>query len=476
MVMVYAITATAQNTEFTIHDNGLIYNEQTMARLGHIVDSLNLRFKTCQPQNYQSLEQGFATVVYLERDVRDAKQAMADDMPLETFLERFRHAKHHREWIIKFRYTDYRGNKIIEYASLPLRNDHHLSIRVTDSRANDKRNGWIFEEEYDGTLAALYLEDLQATSIPGQYAQLIQYVDCMIDTTARIYLGNDKEREIRQLPANSKITQYLNFATDFDGEPQRLDIDWDSPFAQAQYNKYEREYQQWNNKRLAWVDGKMKTGDYYKSLLMAAMDEAVETGLGDEMLEFYVERYRSPTEALKMKRLRQPVGSCSMDRRPRLHAQSICRLAAETTQWDIFLRAHLDIMNDNFERVSDGSYAWEGRGTYLKELEELDINSLDLLIGTSLRSSNVSRNHYFGDIGRVGRALSETSEKEELEHRLLSMVEDASLDLYNRLLIAYVFDNYNNNLQDDVRKKENAIRFRKAAATLPNGIEKSFQK
>lgn len=298
----------------------------------------------------------------------------------------------------------------------------------------------------------------------------------MIDTTAQIYLTDEKQRRVDELPPTSKTTQYLRFANDFKGEPKMPDIDWDSPFAEARLNKYTREHQQWNNARLAWLDEKMKNGHYYKSLLAEAAEEAIERGAGDGALEFYVERYLSPAQALKMKRLRQPVGMCSMDLTPRLHAQNICRLAAETTQWDIFLRAHLDIMNDNFERATDGSYAWAGRGTYLKELEALDINALDLLIGTTLRTSNASDKHYFGDIGRVGRALSESAHPDELELRLLSMIEDEDLDLYNRLLMAYLFDNYNHHLKDDVRKDENTTRFRTAVASLPDGIASSFEK
>jgi hypothetical protein len=475
LAIVYALTLTGQNTEFTIHDNGLIYDEQTMARLGHIVDSLNVRFQTCEPKDYQSLEQGFATVVLVEKDVARAKKAINDGIHLETFLQQFPHAKHRREWIVKSRYSDYRDNKVLAYASLPLRHGDDFRIQRPDRRANDRTRGWLFEEQ-QGTLVAFYIENVQSSPIPGEYAQLIQYVDCMIDTTAQLYLTDHKHREFRELPPDSKITQYLKFAEDFKGEPKMPQVEWDSPSAEAQYNKYSREHEQWNNKRLAWLDEKMRTGDGYRVLLTEAADEAVENGTGNELLEFYVERYLSPQKALKMKRLRQPVGLCSMDQRPRFHAQSICRLAAETTQWDIFLRAHLDIMNDNFERRSDGSYAWERRGTYLRELEELDINAPDLLIGTGLRAENVGDNHYFGDIGRLGRALSETRQKEALEHRLLQMIEDKDLDLYNRLMMAYLFENYNYHLQDETRKKSNTIRFRDAIVTMPEQIGKSFEK
>ena len=78
------------------------------------------------------------------------------------------------------------------------------------------------------------------------------------------------------------------------------------------------------------------------------------------------------------------VGSCSMDSSPREHAINIAMLSAETTDWSVFLRAHLDIMNDRFDRVSDGSYAWKDRNTYIKELEQLDINVSDLIFGKSL--------------------------------------------------------------------------------------------
>lgn len=105
-------------------------------------------------------------------------------------------------------------------------------------------------------------------------------------------------------------------------------------------------------------------------------------------------------------------------------------------------------MNDRFERVSDGSYAWAGRKTYLKELEALDIPAVDLLIGTCLRVDNVSELHYWGAIGRVGRALADAEDKATLEQRLLTMVKDETLDPYNRLLFAYLVNNYAQNLDD----------------------------
>ncbi|MBK7503592.1 MAG: hypothetical protein IPI52_00240, partial [Bacteroidetes bacterium] len=80
------------------------------------------------------------------------------------------------------------------------------------------------------------------------------------------------------------------------------------------------------------------------------------------------------------------VGGCSQDSRPREHAINIAMLSAEVTNWEVFLKSHLDIMNDRFDRMSDGSYAYAQRKTYIKELEELDINVLAFINWNFIKS------------------------------------------------------------------------------------------
>ncbi len=117
-----------------------------------------------------------------------------------------------------------------------------------------------------------------------------------------------------------------------------------------------------------------------------------------------------------------------MDQAPRWHAMDICRLAAETNQWDVFPRSHLDIMNDRFDRNSDGNWAWRARQTYLKELKKLDINVVDLLLGTCLVVQNVDKKHYWGSAARIGRALADASDPADVERRLLEAMRDEKLD------------------------------------------------
>jgi hypothetical protein len=467
--------ASAQETEFAIHNNGLIYDEQTMGRLSHIVDSMHIRFRNCEPHEYKALAQGPATYFRLKKNLPQAREAMDDNITVEAFLERFPEATTERPpWILKEVYKNYNGVRSVQYASLPLRNKNVFRFDIQYQPSQDKIKGWVYEEDEHG-LAAMYL-DLEEKPLPFGYAHLVQYVDCMIDSTVALYLDREAVFDRKGHASGTKAAEFLSFANNFEGRPPEPDIDWHkAKEAEQEYNKFIKQRAEWDSRRLLALDVKMKADPSRIDLLRSAAQEAVAGRAGNEAIEFYVERYLSPAQALQMKRLRTVIGGCSMDRRPRLHAVGICRLAAETAQWDIFLRAHLDIMNDNFSRVTDGSYAWEGRGTYLKELEALNIQATDLLLGTCLLASNTGVNHYYGDIGRTGRSLSETGNKTALENRLLAMIQDPGLDRYNRLRMAYLFDNYNYYLKDEGRKKTNRENFLKALDSLPDKIGECFR-
>jgi len=178
-------------------------------------------------------------------------------------------------------------------------------------------------------------------------------------------------------------------------------------------------------------------------------------------------------DILEEMRKTKVVGGCSMDESPRIHAINIAVLSAETTNWEVFLKAHLDIMNDKFERISDGSYAWARRETYIKELEELDINVKDLIFGISLRVENVSENHYNGNISRIGRALAESKFKNDIENEMILIIENTLLDDYNRLIAYFLFDNYIYYLKDG--KDESVNKIKKATESLPEYLKQKIK-
>ncbi len=66
----------------------------------------------------------------------------------------------------------------------------------------------------------MYVNNLKSTEIPQPYAALIQYVDCLIDTTATIFSQGHK-RAAQALPENeSKLKAFLDLAYDFEPAPE----------------------------------------------------------------------------------------------------------------------------------------------------------------------------------------------------------------------------------------------------------------
>ena len=458
-----ATTACGQYNEFKIHTNGLIYTDATMNQLGTIVDSLNLKFRSCDLAHpYFSMPQGFAH--YVDIRSKEVRKLMEAGLSFEEFEKKYpRNVKRKNVWITKSQSTNYKDIPYIEYESLP-GNGNELSISVKDKSSNHKTTGWLISD--DGT-DAFYLVNLQPTELPYDYARLVQYVDCMIDTTATIFFARAKGTVYERVSENSKAHEFIAWAESYPGQPEYPDYDKVENFDSA-YKVFASKFKVWDSLRLMHVDDLMKTSHYWKSVLMDARNEAFESLNSDPRLEFYVNRYLSAADALKLMRGRKVIGGCSQDQSPRYHAMNICKLAAETAQWDIFLRSHLDIMNDNFERRSDGSYAYAGRKTYLKELEELDIPAVDLLLGTTLRVQNVGKNHYFGSINRTGRALADTADKDALERRLITMMSNSELDPYNRVLLVYLFDNYAHNLDDEARKAAALETLNDVIAAMPD--------
>lgn len=169
------------------------------------------------------------------------------------------------------------------------------------------------------------------------------------------------------------------------------------------------------------------------------------------------------------------VGYCSQDTRPREHALAIATVAAHTTQWPVFLRAHLDVLNDRFARRSDGNYAYGTRQTYLKELEVLNINVPDLLLGITLRVEHPKDHHYLGSIGRLGRAVVESKDRAAIAERLLFMIQDPQLDDFNRRIAANFYWSYLHYLpEEDASLEAGIASFRVAFATLPVYLQKGL--
>jgi hypothetical protein len=423
-----------QNT-LRIYPNGLIYADTTMHKSRLIVDSPNAKFRANNVSHpYYSLPQGRAD--YVEIPSKAVLQEIKKGMSYAGFAKAHPGSIVQKDaWLVKTHYTD-QGKRLIQYYGLPAACCEEVSISLPSTAANDKNSGWVISA--DGK-AAFYIKKLETQQLPPAYARLVQYVDYVIDTTTDIYLPGAKEIVDQKVKADSKAGKFIGLVRTFPNEPMPPKDSLSEAFA-----NYPKNRRTWDSLRLLHVDQQMKTEVSWKASLSEARDEALATGNTDTELDFFIAQYLSKADALKLKRGRKVIGKSKRDLSPRYHAAEISQLAAETTQWDIFLRAHLDIMNDTgLERRSDGNLKkLAQRDTYVKELEEMNIAVVDLMIGTTLRVQKMSDNHYWGSNSRVGAALADSKEKYNVKNRLLRMIQDPALDPFNRLQAAYMFSNY----------------------------------
>jgi hypothetical protein len=393
---------TFSQSEFETYKNGLIYSENTMNKLERIVDSLNLKYKTCDlSKKFYSKNQTIGHIINIDSiNVKQAKEDMDNNISFESFALKYPNSKIQKNvLVVKYKYENYKNEEVVEFSEIHLSGYTGFEIQqVNKNNLYDKdvQGTWVYEynekSKYSNeSIRAFYFPDnFKSNIINLKYSKQIVYSDCLIDTTSTKFLNNAKSGWV-ELPKN---------------------------------------WQKMSQKK--------------KEKLLTEM------------------------------RNTQVVGGCSQDSRPRQHAINIALLSAETTNWEIFLKSHLDIMNDRFDRVSDGSYAYAQRKTYIKELEELNINVNDLLIGISLRVENPSDNHYYGSIGRLGRAISESKNKIEFENQIISMIEDNELDDYNRLLSYFLYLSYNNFLDDKTIQENNIEKLKPSIEKLPSFLKEKI--
>lgn len=465
----------AQTGEFGELNNGLIYPDTTMQQLKFIVDSLNLKFKICDlTRIYQSKPQAKANFISLIKDsVQAAKKDIEANITFDDFMKKYNKAEIEKNLlVVKYLYKNYADKDVLEFESVELNNDYGHSISFEnniDQYTGTMHGKWVYrydeKSEYgeESVKAFYFTEPLTQQPIPETYARMIQYSDCMVDTSTQIFYADAKKSYRFAEEKIYKTQSFLNYAH----EATRMPEYNERKYSGKKYNNYLEQYHLWDSLKFIRMDSLQAHDTNFTTLLNEALEEALANGGSSDEFEEYIERYYSKKTALQLKRGRIVVGSCSQDNSPRLHALNIAMLSAATVNWEIFLRSHLDIMNDRFQRVSDGSYAWARRNTYIKELEMLDIDVLNLLLGISLRIENPSTNHYYGSIGRIGRALAETNQKEVIEAKMLQIISDAQLDDFNRVLIYYLFLNYNYYLEDKGNQTANQSKLAEAVNTLP---------
>ncbi|MCA6496234.1 MAG: hypothetical protein IM558_00775 [Chitinophagaceae bacterium] len=206
------ISAYCQDGEFKVYPNGLIYSEQTMGKLSHIVDSLNLKFKTCNFNTvFFSKSQVIGHIIKVDKgSIKEAKKDMENQISFDDFLKKYPKASVQRNiLILKSKYKNYKKQDIVEIEHFDLKSDDEFSMESEDVSLYQKdfSNKWIFEHSKktsysDESLTAFYFpNNFSSVPIPQTYSQMIGYSDCLIDTTATKFKDNLKDGWV-ELPQN----------------------------------------------------------------------------------------------------------------------------------------------------------------------------------------------------------------------------------------------------------------------------------
>lgn len=426
--------------EFKEYENGLIYSPIAVSKLAEIVGVENEKFRQCDlSKTYKAHSQttGYIFKVKAGRK-KQLLKSIQNSMTLEEFKAKYAVDEGKEVLLVKTEYESYEGDSMVNL-------DIYVGYELSMKKAEWNRryvNNWIVEDMHEGVMAIYTPKKLWNRRIPFEYARQIQYAECLIDTNTRVHPekapftgARYPERGNRDYQKQFFDYVHKNFAKE---EPQFETYD--------NWEVYEFHRQNYQEELEQYVTKELSQTKKFQEYLRLAIDEALEQQNSTGLLEWYAENFISKKSALELKRSRIVVGMCSQDSSPRFHAMNIAQLSAESYSWDVFLRAHLDILNDNFRRSSDGSYAWAGRNTYIRELEVLQIDVPDLLMGITFRATNVSKNHYFGNIRRLGRAIAESEEVEQFVSKIETAVKDEQLDDYNRILMFYLYANVQYNL------------------------------
>lgn len=191
-------SAQAQSGEFAKNDNGLIYSDKAITRLRHITDSLNLKFKTCDNKTFYAVTQQQA--VYIEIEGYDAIRLKKDIESGHSFDEIAPlypdSVIAHKAIALKEIEKDYKGRDEVTIKLIfPDGDDKSIGFtRDEYLKARDFKKGWIYKfyektDYNDIYIKVCYLKDaFVAPALPEKYARLVQYSECMVDTTTTVYL------------------------------------------------------------------------------------------------------------------------------------------------------------------------------------------------------------------------------------------------------------------------------------------------
>jgi hypothetical protein len=471
-----ATIACAQTGAYTIlQPNGLLYTNGAILALGFWADSLNTAFAARKTPVYHSVGQAYYAH-YIKMQGAPSL-AVKQDIDAGMGYAEIR-AKYPGLFVIdstlatRSTYQNFEEQNVLRISMMAEGRSYNLYIDFEGddvARYQNADSGWMYSydppgSEFGQSIQACYIsQSFEAAPLPQKYARLVDYAQFIVPSNKVFYEDAKRNDVFFGDEPGKEMAAFLDYANAQLGVPvQQRD---------EAYKAYYNRLAAWEATKWQHADRLYSTDREFKRLLREAY---LNTKKGDTDSDFedYIERYYSSALALEYKRSRIIFGSCN-SRAPRKHMLNIAKLAAHTANWQVFICAHLSIMDERFE-VDEANA--KGNFSYTAELEATGVNVADLLIGAALRIDNAGEERYEADVNDVGMMLAEIKGHKVIGTRLLDMIQDIGLDVYNRLIMCYVFISYNTRLAlaDEAAAAHNWALFNKAAQLLPVALSRGL--
>jgi|GEM_PF-4164565 len=454
----------------------LSLNDQILDSLNAKIALLEGKYKKSTPQIIKSFPQ--TTASYFELIIQNPKTfiiALEKAKNFEELAEAFPNLIIDKDLlIIKSIYRDYNKALKIDINSFGIGNsgDHRITLKYSDSLNNDDLRYFYTSYTYEGktTISGFYLQTkFKVNEIPTKYADFVNYNDILIEPEKPIFLPKPKS-QLEQLKLKKNILDSLNNYFDHQTNKPKYVYGSDENLWRQNMEKWERQSQKFADS-LYLKDAK------FKKLLNSALSYAEKNSVSNEGLEKLAIQIFPKQRSLNLLRQQQMIGTCSFDDRPLDQLKNIALLAAETSNWSLYIKATLNVLNDHVSRVANSSMAAENRKTYVEDLARLNVNINNLLIGSNLRIADTNKTHYFSDGLKVAQAYAnlDKQKQKEFEQAVEDIIKAPNFDSFNKLHFYNTLLNYKYFIKDSLRVAELNHKIKKLIPFLPEEIKSRIE-
>ena len=380
--------------------------------------------------------------------------------------------------VIKNQIVNSKKEKLIEIKSFEIGESqgHSIEIKLNDPLNNNIKFLYTTRIETWGEnkgasiIQGFYLHnEFKSINIPKKYSDWINYTDILVKPQTSIFTNKGNILE----PTFSARKTIIDSLTNY------FDIKTNKPLYKEGIDQalFIKEMDIWQPKKVAYSDSLFKYDKGFKNLLLKSLSFAEEGKLTNGDLEDFTANLISKERALNLMRLNQQVGTCSFDNSPLIQQKRIATLAAQTQNWEVFIKSFLNVMNDYAERIANSNIASQARETYIEEIVKLDLDLDKILLGSNFRISDTINKHYFSDGDKIAKAYSNLDNRSQnyFIKTLTEISTDEAIDPFNKLHFYNTFKNFQYYLKDSIKIKGVETNILSLTAFLPNEIKSRIE-